>query len=167
MKFRVLVAFAMGMLLTLPAVAQFSQYNSYNGKYSKSANGCTTEAKIDFNGIPHKGSYIDDEGAVIDYTKYYGYIKLNCGGSEEGYDIVNVIPAGDGPILVLAGFQFPRTITVYPNFDNGTLQMHSGFADEYDQYLSETLKKVSVSSTAKTGSRPARKTGSAGTRRKR
>ena len=79
MKFRVLVAFAMGLLLTLPAVAQFSQYNSYNGKYSKSANGCTTEAKIDFNGIPHKGSYIDDEGAVIDYTKYYGYIKLNCG----------------------------------------------------------------------------------------
>ncbi|MBD5255093.1 MAG: hypothetical protein HDS53_03310 [Barnesiella sp.] len=165
-KIRVLVAFAMCLLLSLPAMAQFSQYKSYNGKYEKKVNGCTIEAKIDFNGIPHEGYYIGDDDSTVDYTKYYGYIKLICNGQEEGYDIVDVIPAGDGPILMLAGWQFPRTITLYPNFDAGTLQMHTGLADEYDAYLSETLKKVQTPSTAKTGKRPASKAGS-GAHRKR
>ena len=39
-KIRVLVAFAMCLLLSLPAMAQFSQYKSYNGKYEKKVNGC-------------------------------------------------------------------------------------------------------------------------------
>ena len=135
------------MLCVIPAIAQFPEYKSLNGTYTKIGKDYKIEAKIDFNGIPYDGTYFDESGEEVSYSKYYGYIKLISGDHQEGFDIVNVIPAGDGPIFMLAPWQFPRTMMVYPNFYDVTLQMVTD-GDPVEPYLGEILKKA-VKSPAK------------------
>lgn len=137
-KFALLI---LGAVCSLSAHSQdLSMYKNLNGTYVKQGPDYTIEAVINFNGIPKEGMYIDNSDSCVEYTKYYGYVQLKSGEHSEGYDIVTVTPAGDGPIFGLASWQIPRIMWVYPSFDGNTLILDSGNMGE-GGYLTETLKK--------------------------
>lgn len=157
MRFQItrLLAVATLIICALPAMAKFPEYKRYNGTYVKEGNGYKIEAKIDFNGMPCEDAYIDDEDNSVPYNTYYGYVKLISGDHQEGYNIVDVVPASDGPIFMVASWQVPRVCQAYPDFGyGGTLEVDTGMNFENDPYMSETLKKVTTGS-ANRGSKSA------------
>ena len=145
-----LMAVTICLIFSFPGVAQLPEFNYLNGLYVKKGNGYSVEAKIDFNGWKAENAYYrpDFDSDEKPVERYYGYIKLKSGDHQEGYDIVEVIPSGDGPVFTLASWQTGIAVSVYPSFYNNTLVMDSGgmIGEPYMQY---TLRKEGSKTTAK------------------
>lgn len=149
MKTRIFKLMTALMVCIICSVSASAQYPCY-GTYQKKGNGYTITAKFDLRNKTFHGDngYIEEYGDdYVEYSDYYGYIEYKSGGHTEGYNIIQVVPSGDGPMMVLAPWQFPKAFTVYPILENGYVKFDPWSGEH--EWLDQKLTKVGAGSTAK------------------